>query len=88
MRTDTTLDQDCGTESNCVRTYTVQCRVIVDNKCESTKIMTLTMRDQVRRVRTCLVLIVGSLLQCFSATHNSRRWRHRCTVGVEQDPLV
>ena len=34
IRTDTTLDQDCGTESNCVSMCTVQCRVIVDNKCE------------------------------------------------------
>ena len=33
-RTDTTLDQDCGTETNCVSMYIVQCRAIVDNKCE------------------------------------------------------
>ena len=30
-RTDTTLDQECGTESNCVSRYTLQCPVIVDN---------------------------------------------------------
>ena len=34
MRTDPTLDQDCGIESNCVSMCTVYCRVIVDNKCE------------------------------------------------------
>ena len=28
------LTKDCGTESNCVYMYTVQCRVSVDNKCE------------------------------------------------------
>ena len=33
-RTDTTLDQDRKTESNCVCMYTVHCPVIVDNKCE------------------------------------------------------
>ena len=33
-RTDTTLDQDCGTEGNRVCMYIVHCRVIVDNKCE------------------------------------------------------
>ena len=32
--TDTTLDQDWGTERNCVCMYIVHCRVIVDNKCE------------------------------------------------------
>ena len=32
--TDTTLDQDPGTEGNCVCVYTVHCRLIVDNKCE------------------------------------------------------
>ena len=31
---DTTLNQDCGTENDCVNMYTVQCRDIVDNKCE------------------------------------------------------
>ena len=34
IKTDTTLDQDCGTESNCVSMYSVHCRVIVDNKSE------------------------------------------------------
>ena len=34
IRTDTALDQDRRTEGNCVCMYTVQCRVIVDNKCE------------------------------------------------------
>ena len=34
IRTNTTLDQDRRTEGNCVRMYSVQCRVIVDNKCE------------------------------------------------------
>ena len=34
IRTDTTLDQDFGTGSNSACMYTVQCRVIVDNKCE------------------------------------------------------
>ena len=29
-----TLDEGCGTESNCVCMYTVQSRVIADNKCE------------------------------------------------------
>ena len=33
MRTETTLDQDCGTESNCVRRVTVQRRVFVGDKC-------------------------------------------------------
>ena len=33
-RTETTLDQGRMTESNCVCMYTVQRRVIVDNKCE------------------------------------------------------
>ena len=33
-RTDTTLDQDRKTESNCVCMYTVQRRVTVDNNCE------------------------------------------------------
>ena len=36
MRTDTSLDQECGTEKACgVSVNTVQCRVIVDNMCES-----------------------------------------------------
>ena len=34
IRTDTTIDQDRRTEGNCVCMYTVQCRVIADNKCE------------------------------------------------------
>ena len=33
-RTESTLDQDRRTESNCVNMYTVQFRVNVDNKCE------------------------------------------------------
>ena len=39
IRTDTTLDQDCGTESDSVCMYTVQCRVIADNKCEFQQIL-------------------------------------------------
>ena len=31
----TTLDQECGTKSNGVSMFTVQCRVIVDNKCDA-----------------------------------------------------
>ena len=31
---DTTLDQDWGTEGNCVCMHIVHCRVIVDNECE------------------------------------------------------
>ena len=34
IRTDITLDQDRRTESNCVCLHIVQCRYIVDNKCE------------------------------------------------------
>ena len=34
IRTDTTRDQDRRTEGNCVCMYIVQCRVIVDSKCE------------------------------------------------------
>ena len=34
IRTDTTLDKDWGTQSNCVCMYIVHCRVIVDNICE------------------------------------------------------
>ena len=33
-RTDTTIDQDKKTESNCVCMYTVLCRVAVNDKCE------------------------------------------------------
>ena len=33
-KTETPLHQDCGTAGNCVCLITVQCRVIVDNKCE------------------------------------------------------
>ena len=33
-RTETVIDQDRRTEGNRVCMYTVQCRVIVDNKCE------------------------------------------------------
>ena len=31
MKTDSTLGQDCGTESNCVCMYIVHCRVIADD---------------------------------------------------------
>ena len=34
IKTDTTLDQDSGTEGNCVCMYNVHCRVIVDNMCD------------------------------------------------------
>ena len=35
--TDTTLDQEWGTDGNCVCMSIVHCRVIVDNKCEFEK---------------------------------------------------
>ena len=34
MRTETTHDQDHGTESDCGSMYSVHCRVIVDNRSE------------------------------------------------------
>ena len=34
LKTDTTLDHDCGTERNCDSMYTVQCCVFVDNMCD------------------------------------------------------
>ena len=50
---DTALDQDCGTESHGVCMYTGQCRVIVDNKCEThddctfyAKLLSKTRKDQ------------------------------------------
>ena len=61
-RADPTLDQDFGTASNSVSMYTVQCRGIVDNKCDfqqssshddctcDARLVSMTRKDQQAKV--------------------------------------
>ena len=73
IRTDTTIDQDCGTYTNCFSVYTVQCRAVVDNKCEfqlssslddctfPVRLVNKTQKDEQKNVSDILAL-------CFSVT--------------------
>ena len=48
VKTDTALDQDCGTEMNCLCMDSVHCRVMVDNKSDFYQI-----RKMSKNVKKC-----------------------------------